>query len=213
MRDENAPLYCDNHVAVFVKKSGETTQSQEQPEKSLEYRAKKWIKEEFNKPGNVFLESIHRLDKPVSGLVVFARTSKALSRLQKAMRERKISKTYTALCEGFFEKKEDTLTHYLDHGDYKAIISKNGKKAILHYSVLKQSSDAAIVEVQLETGRYHQIRVQLSTIKHPIIGDVKYGSKQFYRKNSIALIHSKVTFPHPVKTELITVDIEHNFFL
>lgn len=185
-------IYCDNHLLAVEKPAGIPTQ----PE--LEERAKAWVKKKFEKPGKVFLEPIHRLDKPVSGLVLFARTSKALSRLQALMRERKIKKTYLGLVVGNLTAAEGTLTHNLVHDEFRARVSKEGKEAILHYRVLTSRGSSHLVEIELETGRYHQIRAQFAAIGCPIVGDKKYGSRQEFSEAGIALQHRKMEFVHPV---------------
>ncbi|MES2345880.1 MAG: RNA pseudouridine synthase [Chlamydiota bacterium] len=194
--------YCDNHVLLVEKPAGISTQE------GLDIEAKKWIKEKFDKPGNVFLEPIHRLDKPVSGLVLFARTSKALSRLQEEMRERVIKKTYFALVSGKMPHLEGTLEHYLVHDDFKArIVSKQereGKLALLHYKVIKEKEGCTFLEIELITGRYHQIRAQLSHIGCPILGDDKYGSRHPFAEQGIALHHGRLSFIHPTTREYLT---------
>ncbi len=187
-------IYCDNHLLVVNKPPGIATQP------DLEDLAKAWVKKKYEKPGNVFLQPIHRLDKSVGGLVLFARTSKALSRLQALMREKKITKIYHALVEGTLTKKQDTLTHLLIHGDHKSFIGPQGKEAILHYSVLQEKNGTSLVSIHLITGRYHQIRAQFSAIKHPVLGDTKYGSKHFFQ-DGIALRHVKMEFEHPITHE------------
>ncbi|MFS8563619.1 MAG: RNA pseudouridine synthase [Rhabdochlamydiaceae bacterium] len=187
-------VYCDNHLLVVDKPPGVATQP------DLEILAKAWVKKKYQKPGNVFLEPIHRLDKSVGGLVLFARTSKALSRLQALMRERKISKIYQALIEGLLPKKEATLTHYLVHGDHKAFVDPQGKEAILHYHVLEEKNGTTLVSIDLATGRYHQIRAQFAATGHPILGDRKYGSKHNFHEG-IALRHVRMEFEHPITHE------------
>jgi 23S rRNA pseudouridine1911/1915/1917 synthase len=191
------------------KKENLPTQKVESGEDNLEDFCKEWIKKTYSKPGNVFLHCIHRLDKPVSGCVLFARTSKALSRLQEDMRERKIIRMYEAWVEGIFSKKEGILEHYLVHGDHKAFVStssdKEAKKALLFFSVLKEVDKKTLVEIRLETGRYHQIRAQFGAIGHPIIGDEKYGSKIRFER---VLLHQKyLEFDHPVKKERMSFSI------
>ncbi len=199
-------LYCDNHVLAIDKPAMLVTQATEGHRTSLEEQAKQWIKDKFAKPGAVFLHAVHRLDKEVSGIVLFARTSKALSRLNEAMREGKIHKTYHALVEGTMPSKRGTLEHKLEHGEHRAIVHPSGKTAILHYVVLEQKGDTALVEVQLETGRYHQIRAQLAAVGCPIVGDKKYGSYREFKGAGIALCHVKITFPHPISKEETTIE-------
>lgn len=189
------PIYCDNHILILNKPAGIATQP------DFHEAARAFVKEHFGKPGNVFLEPIHRLDRPASGIVVFARTSKALTRLNAAMRDRKLTKTYLAKVEGVVPE-EGTLEHYLVHGDFKAFVDPNGKQAILHFRRLKTLGNCSLVEVELETGRYHQIRAQFAAIGHPIVGDKKYGSKDDHKQ--IALHHQKLSLEHPTTKELLT---------
>lgn len=193
--DKDKPIYCDNHILVLEKPPGVATQP------DFHDFAKSYIKEAYAKPGNVFLEPIHRLDKPVGGLVLFARTSKALSRMNEAMRQKKLKKIYHAWVEGITEE-EGTLRHFLTHGEFRALIDPNGKEAILHFKRLKTRGNSSLVEIELETGRYHQIRAQFAAIGHPVIGDQKYGAKQ--KKEKIALYHHQMTFSHPISKEEIT---------
>ncbi len=198
-------VYCDNHLLVVDKPPGIATQP------DLEDVAKAWVKKKYHKPGKVFLEPIHRLDKSVGGLVLFARTSKALSRLQALMRERKISKTYHALVEGILPKKEATLTHFLVHGDYKAFVDSQGKEAILHYHVLEEKNNTTRVSIDLATGRYHQIRAQFAAIQHPVLGDKKYGSKHSFHEG-IALRHVRMELEHPITHEQCVFELPKNCF-
>lgn len=202
-------IYEDNHQLVLNKPAGLLTQPSGTAQNSLEFEAKNWIKHHFHKPGNVFLEAVHRLDKPVSGIVLFARTSKALSRLQASMRAKESQKLYVAVAEGEFAKPEETLTHYLIHDDFQARIAPDdpsAKKVVLHYRVLKQSEGQALLEIRLETGRYHQIRAQLSEIGHPIVGDFKYGSSIPYAEEAIALHHYRLQIPHPITALMQTFE-------
>jgi len=203
-------LFEDNHLFVVNKPAGVLTQPSGTDQPSLEGICKQWIKEKHQKPGNVFLEAIHRLDKPVSGIVLFAKTSKALSRLQESMRNRKSKKIYIALVEGHLKESKGTLEHYLLHDDYRArIASQNepeAKLARLHYSVLEHKEDDTRIEIELETGRYHQIRAQFSAIGHPIVGDKKYGSKVTFKNDSIALHHARLVIPHPITGALQTFE-------
>lgn len=178
---------------------------------SLEEVAKQWLKDKYQKPGNVFLEAVHRLDQAVGGVVLFAKTGKALSRLTKAIREKKMVKIYHARVEGQPKTLKGTLVHFLKHGDYCAQVVSEGvsgaKRACLHYQVIEEGR-FSLLEVTLETGRYHQIRCQLSAIKCPILGDTKYGSKKGYLKEGIALSHVRMEFSHPISGETLVVTTE-----
>ena len=198
-------VFCDNHLLVAVKPGGISTQPHQEGQANLLDQAKAWLKKEFKKPGNVFLESAHRLDKPASGLVLFARTSKALSRLNEMMREKKIEKTYFAWVEGILVQKEGCLEHYLFHSEHRAKVVNlshpQAKLAKLHYRAIDQKNGNTLVEIRLETGRYHQIRAQFAEIGHPIFGDTKYGSSLPWKKDQIALHHGQLRFSHPVTKE------------
>ena len=196
-------IYEDNHLLVVNKPAGILTQPSGTDQDSLEAQAKLYIKEKYQKPGNVFLGAVHRIDKPVSGLIIFARTSKALSRLQAAMREKKYTKIYQALVEGKLTPSEGTLEHYLIHDDYRATVATEkhslAKFSRLHYKTLKIEKGISLLEIELDTGRYHQIRVQFADSGHPIIGDLKYGSKKsLSASNAIEIHHQSITFLHPV---------------
>lgn len=203
--DNDNILFCDNHVLVVDKPAEMATQP------DLCELAKAWVKKKFNKPGNVFLEPIHRLDSPVSGVVLFARTSKALSRLQQQMREHQIEKIYQAWIEGAPPQDQGVLKHYLLHGFFRAEVSPEGKEAILEYQVRQREKERSFVEIRLHTGRYHQIRAQMSAIGCPIIGDKKYGSRIAWKKG-IALSAVKLTFKHPVTGDSISIQSK-NFSL
>lgn len=194
-RETPEVIFFDNHVVVVFKPGNMCTQPDQ--ENNLHDWVRNWVKVKFNKKGDAFAHAIHRLDSKASGLVIFAKTSKALSRLNESMKNREIKKTYLALVEGKVNEK-GTLINYLDHDDFRAkIVDKSlGKEAILHYELLKTDEKTSLLNVILETGRYHQIRAQFSNIGHPIVGDQKYGSKT--RLKSIYLQHYQVEFPHPV---------------
>jgi 23S rRNA pseudouridine1911/1915/1917 synthase len=199
-------IFCDNHLLVVFKPAGISTQPHGASEDNLLDQTKAWLKQEFQK-SNVFLEPIHRLDKPVSGLVLFARTSKALSRLQEMVRQRKIARTYFAWVEGKLPEAKGTLEHYLVHDEHRArVVDKShseAKLARLHYLQIDQLKAKSLVEIDLETGRYHQIRAQFADIGCPIVGDQKYGSLSHWKKGGIALHHGRLQFLHPVtKSEL-----------
>lgn len=201
------PLFCDNHLLVAEKPAGLLTQpNPEGREASLEALAKAWVKERYQKPGNVYLHAVHRLDRPVSGLVLFARTSKALTRLNEEMRQGKIEKLYLAEVEGALEG-EGRLKHFLVHGEHRSRISTpqdlQAKEARLTFRVVKKTQRGTLVEVKLETGRYHQIRAQLAAIGHPVVGDARYGAKPL--KEGVIHLHSAgLSFLHPTTGERVT---------
>lgn len=203
--------FCDNHLLVLIKPSGLSTQPHQGELDNLIDRGKMWLKRTFSKNGNVFLEPIHRLDKPVKGFVLCARTSKALSRLQEQMRQREIWKTYYAWVEGVLPEGSAVLEHYLTHGNHRAhSVCKGhpeGKLARLSYTTLEKAEGKTFVEIALETGRYHQIRAQFSAIGAPIIGDKKYGSCLSWKGEGIALCHGKLAFKHPVTKEPLEFSI------
>lgn len=202
-------LYCDNHLLVAAKPCGMLTQPDASVSESLETFAKSWLQKEYEKTGNVFLHAIHRLDRPVSGLVLFARTSKALSRLNEQSRLQAVQRWYLAEVEGVLSKKEGRLDHYLVHGDHRAIVVKQddqgAKHARLTYRIRKLKIHTTFVEVELETGRYHQIRAQFSAIGHPIVGDVRYGSKSCIEEQ-IHLHCERLSFCHPVTKEVLSFE-------
>ncbi len=196
-------IYVDNHILIVDKPSDLLTQPNETNSKNLEDLSKAWIKKEYKKTGNVFLHAVHRIDKPVSGLVLFARTSKALSRLNMQIREHKIERIYRAEVEGVLKDNIKTLKHYIAHKRLKAEVfdkeNKDAKEAILTYKIIKQKKDRCLIEIKLLTGRYHQIRAQLSYIGHPIVGDAKYHSK--IHSDHIMLNHYNLQFIHPVTNQ------------
>ena len=198
--DKESIVFLDNHLFAVDKPPMVETQGE------FLTAAKEWIKHRFEKKGAVFLEPIHRLDKPVSGIVLFARTSKALTRLHGEMREREIKKTYQAIVEGSPPQKEGTLRHHLTHGEFRAHVDAKGKEAILHYRILEKRGNKTLLEISLETGRYHQIRAQLSAIGCPILGDKKYGSHAAYSEG-IALRHVRMELSHPVTRQLLVLQV------
>lgn len=195
-------LYEDNHLLVVTKPAGLLTQSTELEQHSLENLAKAWLKEKYKKPFNVFLGVVHRLDKPASGIVLFAKTSKALSRLNEMIRSNDAIKVYCALVEGKPPKESGTLEHFLRHDDHRAYVSNKSdpeaKYARLHYDDIKQNENTTLLQILLDTGRYHQIRAQCAAIGCPIVGDVKYGSKRPLPNGVIALHHFRLQLIHPV---------------
>ncbi len=199
-------VFCDNHLLVAAKPAGLLTQPDDTGSDSLEAFCKEWVKKEYHKPGNVFLHAIHRLDKPVSGLVLFARTSKALSRLNEQSRNQEIQRIYIAEVEGILSLKEGRLDHYLIHGDHRAIVAKASEKEAKHarltYKVLESKAHSTVVSIELETGRYHQIRAQFSASGHPVVGDDRYGAKTG-DSQAMRLHCSQLSFEHPVTKELL----------
>lgn len=202
-------LYEDNHIIVINKRAGDIVQGDKTGDKPLSDVVKEYIAEKYNKPGNVYLGTVHRLDRPTTGLVIFAKTSKVLPRLNKLFVSKNISKTYWALVKNQPEKESDSLTHWLKknpkNNKSKAHINQvpDSKKAILHYKTIKTLDNYFLLEVNLETGRHHQIRVQLSNIGSPIKGDLKYGFDRSNKDASISLHARNIKFVHPVsKIEL-----------
>lgn len=199
-------IFEDNHLLVLNKPAGLLTQDSGTGKANLQDAVKKWLKQKYQKPGLVYLEPIHRLDGAASGLVVFAKTSKALSRLNESMRQRDLQKKYFALVsKGSRLEIEGHLKHYLIHDDHRArIVDKTkpqAKIAELHYKVVKEVPEGVLLEIELITGRYHQIRVQLTAIGSPILGDKKYGSTADWEGEGIALHHYQFEIEHPIKKE------------
>lgn len=207
-------VYEDNHIIIVSKRSGEIVQGDKTGDKTLADEVKAYIKEKYAKPGNVFLGITHRLDRPVWGLVVFARTSKALARLNDMFREGNVNKTYWAICQNAPELPEATLTHWLTRNErqnksyaYDKEVP-GAKKAVLHYRTIGKSERYTLIEVKLMTGRHHQIRCQLAKIGCPIKGDLKYGARRSNPDGSISLLARKIEFAHPVSKEHICVESE-----
>ena len=204
-------LYEDNHLIVINKRVGDIVQGDKTGDKPLSEVVKEYLKDKYNKPGEVFLGVTHRLDRPTSGIVVFAKTSKALERLNKMFREKNIEKTYWALVEGHPDPGEGTLTHYLrknpknNKSSAFAKESADTKKAVLHFKTLLNLDRYTLLEINLETGRHHQIRCQLSVNGYPIKGDLKYGCKRSNKDGGIHLHAAKIKFIHPVKKEELII--------
>ena len=204
-------VYEDNHIIIVNKKSGEIVQGDKTGDTPLSETVKQWIKEKYAKPGNVFCGVVHRLDRPVFGLVVFAKTSKALARMNEMFRNGDVHKTYWAITKNRPPKDEDTLVLYIttterNNKSYASTVEKPGaQKAVLKYRVISQSDNYYLIEVKLLTGRKHQIRVQLAAIGCPIKGDLKYGAKRSNPDGSISLLARNVTFVHPVSKQDICV--------
>jgi len=210
-KDNLQVLFEDNHIIIVNKRSGDITQGDKTGDKPLSDVVKNYIKRKFNKPGNVYLGVVHRLDRPTSGVIIFARTSKALERLNKMLREKKINKTYWAIVKGCPKKEKDTLINFLKKNPKKNKSSvyqheiSGAKRAVLHYQVIQKLDNYTLLEIDLETGRHHQIRTQLSAIGFPIKGDLKYGFNRSNKDGSIHLHARKIEFIHPVSKEQISL--------
>jgi len=216
-------VYEDNHIIIVNKKSGEIVQGDKTGDRPLSDLVKDYIKERYAKPGAVFLGVVHRLDRPVSGLVVFARTSKALTRLNKMFAEGQVHKTYWAIVKRG-EKREARGETYCDDGEWHTLEHwlvrnekqnksyaydrerPNAKKAILKYRIIGHTDNYSVLEVNLMTGRHHQIRCQLAAMGCPIKGDLKYGAPRSNPDGSISLMSRRVEFVHPVSKETIIVE-------
>ena len=206
-------VYEDNHVIIVAKESGEIVQGDKTGDKPLSEIVKEYIKEKYQKPGEVFLGVVHRLDRPVAGLVVFARTSKALARLNKMFAEGEVHKTYWAIVESEKCKvKSEELSHWLVRNEkqnksyaYDREVP-HSKKAQLRYRVIGRGDRYSLLEVELLTGRHHQIRCQLAKIGCPIKGDLKYGAPRSNPDGSISLLSRRVEFIHPVSKLPIVVE-------
>ncbi len=204
-------VYEDNHVIIVSKRTGEIVQGDKTGDTPLSEMVKAYIKEAYAKPGEVFLGVVHRLDRPVSGLVMFARTSKALARLNAMFANGEVHKVYWAIVKNQPPKQQDTLTHWIVRNEkqnksYAYDREVNGsKKAVLNYRVIGHSDHYSLVEVELKTGRHHQIRCQLAKIGCPIKGDLKYGAQRSNPDGSISLLSRFMRFVHPVSKKEISV--------
>ncbi|MAZ73820.1 MAG: RNA pseudouridine synthase [Flavobacteriaceae bacterium] len=204
-------LFEDNHLLIVNKRAGDLVQGDKTGDKSLAEVVKSYIAENYNKPGAVYLGVIHRLDRPTSGVVAFARTSKALTRMNKLFAARETEKTYWAVVKNMPPKSTDRLVHFLKRNpkQNKSYAHSNevpgSKKAALTYSVVKELNNYYLLNIELETGRHHQIRAQLAAIGCPIKGDLKYGFDRSNKDGSIHLHARKLTFVHPVQKEALIV--------
>lgn len=201
-------IFEDNHLLVVVKPPNMLSQSDITQDPDILTLLKEYIKEEYDKPGNVYLGLVHRLDRPVGGIMVFAKTSKAASRLSEQIRDRSFSKTYVAVVRGEVKTDKGRLTNYLVKQETtnkvrEAKNEKDGQKATLDFEVLKKTKNLTILRIFLHTGRSHQIRVQLALAGHTIYGDQKYGSKLNEPGQQLALWSTAVAFKHPVKDEYL----------
>lgn len=197
-------LYEDNHIIIVNKTCSEIVQGDKTGDTPLSETVKQYLKHKYNKPGNVFCGVTHRLDRPTSGIVIFAKTSKALARLNEMFKNKEIKKTYWAITKNMPDKEEAILIHYLTRNEkqnksYASDIEKtNSKKAILHYKLIARSENYNLLEIDLQTGRHHQIRCQLAKIGCPIKGDLKYGAERSNPDGGISLHARRVEFIHPV---------------
>lgn len=206
-------LFEDNHLLAIYKLPGELVQGDKTGDTPLLDQVKSFLKEKYNKPGNVYLGCVHRLDRPVGGVVLFTKTSKALSRMNEMIRKREgIEKVYWAIVPSIPNPEEGHLEHYLwkNQNQNKSYVSKadkkGAKKATLHYKTIGKSQNYFLVEIDLHSGRHHQIRVQLSSIGCVIKGDLKYGAPRSNKDGSISLLAKKMTFIHPIKKEKISIE-------
>ena len=202
-------VYEDNHIIVVNKTASEIVQADKTGDTPLSETVKQYLKEKYQNPGNVFLGVTHRLDRPVSGLVIFAKTSKALTRLNEMFRAGEVKKTYWAVVKNAPKESEGELVHFLVRNEkqnksyaYDKEVP-NSKKAVLDYRLIGRSENYYLLEVDLKTGRHHQIRCQLAKMGCPIKGDLKYGSPRSNPDGSICLHARRVRFVHPVSKELI----------
>ena len=205
-------LYEDNHLVIVNKQAGEIVQGDKTGDTPLSDFVKDWLKEKYNKPGNVYLGVVHRLDRPVSGVVLFAKTSKALPRLNKMFAEHnKVNKTYWAIVQNRPREPQGTLTHWLTRQEKNNTARAydrevpGSKKAVLDYELIASGDRYHLLEIHLHTGRHHQIRCQLAKIGCPIKGDLKYGAPRSNPDGSISLHARTLTLEHPVNHESISV--------
>ena len=204
-------LYEDNHIIAINKRPSDIVQGDKTGDKPLSEFVKEYIKEKYNKPGDVFLGTVHRIDRPVSGVVLFARTSKALSRLNEMFRDKEVEKMYWAVVKIKPQPEEGTLIHYLIKNEKKnmskAFLEDKGGslRCELFYSLKASSHHYHLLQINPKTGRHHQIRVQLAAIGSPIKGDVKYGYNRTNKNASIHLHARQVKFLHPIKKEVVVI--------
>lgn len=201
-------VYEDNHIIVVVKPQNVPAQEDSSKDKDLLTMVKEYIKEKYEKPGNVYVGLLHRLDRPTGGLMIFAKTSKAAARLSESIREGEVDKKYLAVCVGKPQFKTNQLINYLKKNEKENVVQivpqgeEGAKKAVLNYKTIESKDKLSLLEVELETGRSHQIRVQLSAIKCPIFGDVKYGG-DIVKGWNLALWAYSLRFIHPVTKQIM----------
>jgi 23S rRNA pseudouridine1911/1915/1917 synthase len=213
-REDLKVLYEDNHLIVVYKPAGVLVQGDDTGDINLMDVAKEYLKEKYAKPGNVFLGLVHRLDRPVAGIVIYAKTSKGAARISEQFRDNEVEKIYFALVEGELEKPVDTLKNYISKDEIKkkaSVFDEPGEGrsiAILSYEIIKSNKDFSLLKIKLETGRFHQIRAQLSHIGYPILGDIKYGAAKALSDRSIGLIAGEISFKTATTGEMINLKIE-----
>lgn len=214
-------LYEDNHIIAVNKRVGDIVQGDKTGDNPLSHIVKSFLKKKYNKLNNVFLGVVHRIDRPTSGVVIFAKTSKSLKRLNNMIKNSEIEKFYWAITKTKPEKRNDTLVHWLkknpknNKSTHFKKETENSKKAILHYKIIKELKNYYLLEVLLETGRHHQIRTQLSAIGCPIKGDLKYGYERSNKDGGICLHAKKISFSHPVTKKKILISaplFEHDIW-
>ena len=214
-------LYEDNHIIAVNKRVGDIVQGDKTGDNPLSEIVKSFLKKKYNKPNNVFLGVVHRIDRPTSGVVIFAKTSKSLKRLNNMIKNSEIKKFYWAITKTKPEKRNDTLVHWLkknpknNKSTHFKKETENSKKAILHYKIIKELKNYYLLEVLLQTGRHHQIRTQLSAIGCPIKGDLKYGYDRSNKDGGICLHAKKISFSHPVTKKKILISaplFEHDIW-
>ncbi len=204
-------LFEDNHIIIINKEAGELVQGDSTGDKTLVDKVKLYLKKKYKKPGEVFLGLVHRIDRPTSGIVICAKTSKALTRLNKQFKKRNVEKKYLAIVKNPFTIESRTLTNWIAKNPRinKSFVFKNQnsktKKAILSFRIQKKIQNYTLLEIHLKTGRHHQIRVQLSNMGYPIVGDLKYGAKRSNPDASICLHSAELNFEHPVRKKLIQI--------
>ena len=205
----NRIIYEDNHLIAVTKRSGEIVQGDKTGDKPLSEEIKSYLKTKYKKPGNVFLGTIHRLDRPTSGIVLFAKTSKSLSRMNELFKNKKVQKTYFAVTENMPNKEKGVIISLLkkNQKQNKSYITKSdgGKKSELEYELIEKLQNYFLIKVNPKTGRHHQIRVQLAHLGCKIKGDVKYGAKRTNKDGSIHLFARSLSFIHPVKKEKLII--------
>ncbi|MDT8411855.1 MAG: RluA family pseudouridine synthase [Vicingaceae bacterium] len=204
-------LFEDNHLIIVNKRSGEIVQGDKTGDEPMSEKVKRYIKQKYNKPGDVFIGTPHRIDRPTSGIVIFAKTSKALMRLNKMFQDKEIQKTYWAIVKNPPKNKEGKLVHYLKKNEAKnksfaqEVMFQGAKMAELTYKIIFDFDNYFLLEILPKTGRHHQIRVQLSEMGCPIKGDLKYGFNRSNKDASISLHARKISFLHPVRKEQMEV--------